>query len=103
MAARERYSEEGHHMNPTKEIWFDGKFVPWDEAKIHVLTHALHYGYSIFEGIRCNSTPDGPAIFRLEEHMDRLVSGTKIYRMQMPYSKKQLSDACLDLVRRNGL
>ena len=90
-------------MNPTKEIWFDGKFVPWEDAKIHVLTHALHYGYAIFEGIRCNSTPDGPAIFRLEEHMDRLVSGTKIYRMQLPYSKEQLMGGCLELVKRNGL
>jgi len=90
-------------LSPTKEIWLDGRFVPWDDAKIHVLTHALHYGYAIFEGIRCNNTPDGPAIFRLGEHMDRLVGGTKIYRMPLPYRKEQLMDACIELVKRNGL
>jgi branched-chain amino acid aminotransferase len=90
-------------LQPTKTIWFDGKFVPWDDAKIHVLTHALHYGYAMFEGIRCNDTPDGPAIFRLREHIDRLFDSAKVYRMQLPYTKEQLTDACLDLVRENGL
>jgi branched-chain amino acid aminotransferase len=90
-------------LQPTKTIWFDGRFVPWDDAKIHVLTHALHYGYSIFEGIRCNSTPDGPAIFRLKEHIDRLFDGARVYRMTLPYSREQLTKACLDLVRENGL
>jgi len=88
---------------PTKRIWFDGKFVDWDDAKIHVLTHALHYGYAIFEGIRCNSTPEGPAIFRLREHIDRLFDGAKVYRMHLPYTKEQLISACLDLVKENGL
>jgi branched-chain amino acid aminotransferase len=88
---------------PTKRIWFDGKFVAWDDAKIHVLTHALHYGYAIFEGIRCNSTPDGPAIFRLREHIDRLFDGARVYRMRLPYTKEQLTAACLDLVKENGL
>jgi branched-chain amino acid aminotransferase len=86
-------------MQPTKTIWFDGKFVPWDDAKIHVLTHALHYGYSIFEGIRCNDTADGPAIFRLREHVDRLFDGAKVYRMNLPYTKEQLVSACMDLVK----
>lgn len=90
-------------MQPTKSIWFDGRLVPWDEAKIHVLTHALHYGYAIFEGIRCNDTPDGPAIFRLKEHIDRLFDGAKVYRMALPYTKDQLTAACLDVVRDNGL
>ena len=90
-------------MQPTKKIWFDGKLVPWDDAKIHVLTHALHYGYAIFEGIRCNDTPDGPAIFGLSQHIDRLISGAKIYRMRLPYTRDQLIRACLDLVRENGL
>lgn len=90
-------------MKPTKKIWMDGKFVEWDDAKIHVLTHALHYGYAIFEGIRCNDTPDGPAIFRLGEHIDRLINGARIYRMQLPYSKKDLTDACVELVKQNGL
>jgi len=90
-------------LQPTKKIWFDGGFVPWDEAKIHVLTHALHYGYAIFEGIRCNSTPSGPAIFGLQQHIDRLMDGARIYRMRLPYSREQLLTACLDLVRENGV
>ena len=90
-------------MVPTKRIWFDGKFVPWDEAKIHVLTHALHYGYAIFEGIRCNSTSEGPAIFRLNEHIDRMFDGARVYKMRIPYTKEQLIAACLDTVKENGL
>jgi branched-chain amino acid aminotransferase len=88
---------------PTKRIWFDGKFVNWDDAKIHVLTHALHYGYALFEGIRCNSTPEGPAIFRLNEHIDRLFDGARVYQMHLPYTKEQLTGACLDLVKENDL
>ena len=90
-------------MQPTKKIWFDGKLVPWDDAKIHVLTHALHYGYAIFEGIRCNSTPKGPAVFRLKEHIKRLANGARVYRMQLPYSEEQLIQGCLNLVKENGL
>jgi branched-chain amino acid aminotransferase len=90
-------------LEPTKEIWFDGRFVPWDDAKIHVLTHALHYGYAIFEGIRCNKTPKGPAVFRLGEHIDRMMRGTKTYRMSLPYTKAELVKASLETVRRNGL
>jgi len=88
---------------PTKRIWFDGKFVAWDDAKIHVLTHGLHYGYAIFEGLRCNSTPDGPAIFRLREHIDRLFDGARVYKMRIPYTKEQMVAACLDLVKENDL
>ena len=76
-------------MQPTKKIWFDGAFVPWEDAKVHVLTHALHYGYAIFEGIRCNSTPKGPAVFRLREHIKRLVNGTKVYRMKLPFTEER--------------
>jgi len=90
-------------MKPTKKIWFDGQMVPWDEAKVHVLTHALHYGYSIFEGIRANSTPKGPAIFRLKEHIKRMGMGARAYRMQLPYTEEQLTQGCLNLVRENGL
>ena len=90
-------------LQPTKKIWFDGKFVPWDEAKVHVLTHGLHYGYAIFEGIRANSTPKGPAIFRLKEHIKRLMAGAKAYRMQIPYTEDQLIQGCLNLVKENGL
>ena len=90
-------------LQPTKKIWFDGAFVPWEDANVHVLTHALHYGYAIFEGIRCNSTPKGPAIFRLREHIKRLVSGAKTYRMKLPFTEEQLFQGCLDLVTVNGL
>jgi branched-chain amino acid aminotransferase len=96
-------SETEKKLQPTEKIWFDGEFVPWDEAKIHVLTHGLHYGYSIFEGIRCNSTPKGPAIFRLKEHIKRLVGGTKAYRMQLPYTEDELIQGCLELVKENSL
>jgi branched-chain amino acid aminotransferase len=79
----------------------DGKFVPWDDAKIHVLTHGLHYGMAIFEGMRCFSTIDGHAIFRLDEHLERFLNSAKIYRMNLGYSAKELAHACVELVRRN--
>jgi branched-chain amino acid aminotransferase len=90
-------------MKPTKKIWFDGQLVPWDDAKVHVLTHALHYGYAIFEGIRCNNTPKGPAVFRLKEHIKRMGMGAKAYRMQLPYTEEQIVQGCLNLVKQNGL
>jgi len=79
----------------------DGKLVPWDDAKIHVLTHGLHYGMAVFEGIRAFSTPDGTAIFRLDEHIERFLNSAKIYRMDLGYSAKELSRACIDTVRNN--
>ena len=88
-------------MNPQKRIWMDGKLVPWDEAKIHVLTHGLHYGLTIFEGIRAFQTPKGTAIFRLDEHIERFMNSAKIYRMDLGYSAKELREACTDLVRNN--
>lgn len=89
-------------LKPLKKIWMDGKFVDWDDAKVHVLTHGLHYGYAIFEGIRSFTTPKGPAVFRLDEHMERFVNSAKIYRMKLEISKRELMDACLELVRQNG-
>ena len=71
------------------KIWFDGKFVEWKDATVHVLCHALHYGSSVFEGIRCYKTPKGPAVFRLDEHINRLYDSAKIYRMKIPYTKKK--------------
>ncbi len=85
------------------KIWLDGRMVDWDAARVHVLTHALHYGYAVFEGIRCHATARGPAIFRLDEHLDRFVNSAKIYRMKLPYSLDELRRACVDLVRANGL
>lgn len=89
-------------MRELKKIWMDGKFVDWKDAKIHVLTHGLHYGYAIFEGIRCFSTPRGPAVFRLKEHMERFMNSAKIYRMNLGFSAKELEAACLEIVRLNG-
>ncbi len=84
-------------------IWFDGKLVPWREAQIHVLTHSLHYGLSVFEGERAYKTDKGPAIFRLKEHTDRLFNSAHIYRMSMPYTREQIMDACCEVVRANNL
>lgn len=81
----------------------DGKLVPWDDAKVHVLTHALHYGTGVFEGIRCYETQRGPAIFRLADHVRRMVESSKIYLMKLPYSEQQLSDAIIQTVRANKL
>jgi len=88
-------------MKPQSKIWMDGKLVPWDDAKIHVLTHGLHYGMAVFEGIRAFSTPAGPAIFRLDEHIERFFNSAKIYRMDLGYSVKEISKACVDTVRNN--
>ena len=84
-------------------IWMDGELVPWDEAKVHVLTHALHYGTGVFEGIRCYATDRGPAIFRLTDHIRRLHNSAKIHLMAPPYSVDQLIDAAKEVVRENGL
>ena len=72
-------------IEPTKSIWMNGELIPWDEAQIHVLTHTLHYGTGVFEGIRAYETENGPAIFRLKEHMDRLINSAKILSIPMPY------------------
>ena len=84
-------------------IWFDGELIPWREAKTHVLTHTLHYGMGVFEGVRAYSTPDGPAIFRLHEHTDRLFRSAHILGMQIPHSKEELNEAQKLVVRENGL
>jgi branched-chain amino acid aminotransferase len=85
------------------KIWMDGELVPWAEAKVHVLTHALHYGSGVFEGIRCYSTPAGPAVFRLEEHLKRLARSAKLYYMPVPYSIEELYDATFAVIAGNGL
>jgi branched-chain amino acid aminotransferase len=86
-----------------KKIWLDGKLVDWNDAQIHVLTHGLHYGYSVFEGIRCHDTPRGPAVFRLREHLERFLNSAKVYRMAIPYDLPTLTRATVELVRANGL
>jgi branched-chain amino acid aminotransferase len=84
-------------------IWYDGKMVPWREATTHVLTHSLHYGLAVFEGVRAYNTEIGTAIFRLKEHTDRLFNSAHIYMMKMPYSREELMEAQLEVVRANKL
>ena len=90
-------------MKETGKIWMNGKLVPFKNAKVHVLTHALHYSTSIFEGIRCYDTPEGSAIFRLPEHVDRFFNSAKMYSMKMPYSKKKISDGIVNTVNASKL
>ena len=90
-------------MKETGKIWMNGKLVPFKNAKVHVLTHALHYSTSIFEGIRCYDTPEGSAIVRLPEHVDRLFNSAKMYSMKMPYSKKKISDGIINTVKASKL
>lgn len=90
-------------IQPTEKIWMDGKLIPWDEARIHVLTHSLHYGSGVFEGIRAYETRKGPAIFRLTEHIQRLYRSAKIFSIDIPYSPAELIDASKDVVRATGL
>ena len=87
---------------PSEWIWRNGEFVPWAEANVHVTTHALHYGSSVFEGIRAYATPEGPALFRLGPHTRRLANSCKIARIALPYSEEQWNDAIVETVRRNG-
>tara|TARA_Y100001960_G_scaffold143497_1_gene151937 strand:- start:384 stop:1298 length:915 start_codon:yes stop_codon:yes gene_type:complete len=86
-------------MKETGKIWMNGKLIPFKDAKVHVLTHALHYSTSVFEGIRCYDTPEGSAIFRLPEHVDRFFNSAKMYSMKMQYSKKKISDAIVKTVK----
>jgi len=87
----------------TEKIWCNGKFLAWDEAKIHVLSHVVSYGSAVFEGVRCYETQRGPAIFRLREHMQRLVNSAHIYRMDISFTLDALCQAALDLVRENNI
>jgi branched-chain amino acid aminotransferase len=84
-------------------IWMDGEFVDWEDAQVHVLTHGLHYGTGVFEGVRCYDTDAGPAIFRWEEHLDRLYNSAKFYEMEIPYSRAELTEAAVELIDRQGL
>ncbi|NWF52167.1 MAG: branched-chain amino acid transaminase [Nitrospirae bacterium] len=90
-------------LSKTKKIWMDGKFIDWDNAVIHVLTHTLHYGLGVFEGIRCYETVQGPAIFRLDEHVDRLFNSAHIFMMKIPYTKKEIKDAIIETIRINKI
>ena len=90
-------------IEKTEKIWMDGELVPWDEAKVHVLTHSLHYGSGVFEGIRTYAAADGPAVFRLTDHIQRLFDSAKLIMMTIPWTVDQLVDACKLTVRESGL
>jgi branched-chain amino acid aminotransferase len=90
-------------IQTTSNIWHNGKLIPWDQAQIHVMSHVVHYGSSVFEGIRCYTQPSGAGVFRLPEHMARLIDSAKIYRMPLPYTADQLSAAVIDVIEANGV
>ena len=90
-------------MDRTELIWMNGAFVPWEDAKVHVLTHGLHYGTGVFDSMRCYETELGPAVFRNAEHIERLLRSAELYYMPVPYSAEELRGATLELVARNGL
>jgi len=90
-------------IETTKNIWHNGRMVAWQDAQIHVMSHVVHYGSSVFEGIRCYTQPDGAGVFRLEEHMQRLLDSAKIYRMPLPYTLEELCSAVVDVIEANGI
>jgi branched-chain amino acid aminotransferase len=91
-------------MEKEKKIWFDGKFVPWEKAQIHILTHTLHYGLGVFEGIRCYQGSDGrSAVFRLPEHVERLFASAHAMELDIPFSQKEISEACCKVLKVNGM
>lgn len=90
-------------MKDKGKIWMDGKFVDWNNAKIHILTHGLHYATAVFEGIRCYSTKKGPAIFQLEEHIKRLINSCKMYHMTLEYSEKELKESIIETIKINNV
>ncbi|MBI3767531.1 MAG: branched-chain amino acid transaminase [Deltaproteobacteria bacterium] len=91
-------------MQKSEVIWFDGEFVPWERAQVHVLTHTLHYGFGVFEGIRCYETTDGrSAVFRLQDHTRRLFASARILNLKIPFDEAAIDGACLETIRRNKL
>src|SRR6476646_2791005 len=98
-----RKGSDAMPIEKTDKIWMNGELVPWDQAQVHVLTHSLHYGMGVFEGIRAYETSKGPAIFRLTEHIERLFDSAKIMMMEIPYTLDELIQACKETVRSSGL
>jgi branched-chain amino acid aminotransferase len=90
-------------VQETEKIWMNGEFVDWADAKVHVGVHGLHYGAGVFEGIRCYETPTGPAVFRLDDHLQRLHNSARLLYMEIPYSKEELREVCHELISINGL
>ena len=89
-------------MSTADLIWMNGEFVAWEDAKVHVLTHSMHYGTAVFEGVRAYETPEGPAVFRHHDHLDRLENSAKLYYMDLPFSKAEIREATHELIARNG-
>ncbi len=90
-------------IQTTSNIWYNGNLIPWEDATIHVMSHVIHYGSSVFEGIRCYGQPQGSAVFRLPEHMQRLLDSAKIYRMDLPFNLEELCAGVVDLIEANGV
>ncbi|GAC1433496.1 MAG: branched-chain amino acid transaminase [Terriglobales bacterium] len=90
-------------LQKTDKIWHNGKLIPWEDATIHVMSHVVHYGSSVFEGVRCYKLPNGPAIFRAQEHAQRLLDSAKVYRMDMDYSREDIVAAMVELIKQNGI
>jgi branched-chain amino acid aminotransferase len=90
-------------IQKTEKIWHNGKFIPWDDATVHVMSHVVNYGSSVFEGIRCYAPPNGPAIFRASEHMQRLIDSAKIYRIDVDFTRDELVRGMVELVKTNGV
>ena len=89
-------------IQKTEKIWHNGKFINWDDATLHVMSHVVHYGSSVFEGVRCYALPTGPAIFRATEHMQRLIDSARIYRIDVPFTRDEIMSGMIELVKRNG-
>jgi branched-chain amino acid aminotransferase len=90
-------------IQKTEKIWHNGEFIAWDDATIHVMSHVVHYGSSVFEGVRCYALPSGPAIFRATEHMQRLIDSARIYRIDVPFTRDEVLRGMIELVKRNGV
>jgi len=90
-------------IQTTSKIWHNGNLIPWEQANIHVMSHVIHYGSSVFEGLRCYGQPQGSAVFRLPEHMQRMLDSAKIYRMELPYTLDELCAGVVDLIEANGV
>ncbi len=90
-------------IQKTEKIWHNGKLIPWDDAQIHVMSHVVNYGSSVFEGIRCYAPPSGPAIFRVQEHTQRLLDSAKIYRIDVDYTREELISGMIEVVKNNGV
>src|ERR1700726_1554761 len=90
-------------IQKTDKIWHNGKFIEWDDATLHVMSHVVHYGSSVFEGIRCYALPSGPAIFRANEHMQRLIDSARIYRIDVPFTRDEIVRGMVELVKHNAV